>query len=120
MGWELEEAEEKAERSKKTRIEILYSKLGEECVAGCNRRWLEMAVGVLERNNIKQADFAEVVRNGLEKARDKYCNVYLKGPSNCAKTFVLNPLNTVYNTFSNPATTTFAWVGAEESRAPVS
>ena len=115
VGWELGEAEEKAERSKKTRIEILYSKLGEECVAGCNRRWLEMAVAVLERNNIKQADFAEAVRNGLEKGRGKYRNVYLKGPANCAKTFLLNPLNTVYNTFSNPATTTFAWVGAEEA-----
>ena len=113
--WKLEEAEEKAERSKKTRIEILYSKLGEECVAGCNRHWLEMAVAVLERNNIKQADFAEAVRNGLEKGRGKYRNAYLKGPANCAKTFLLNPLNTVYNTFSNPATTTFAWVGSEEA-----
>ena len=92
--WKLEEAEEKAERSKKTQIEILYIKLGEECVAGCNRHWLEMAVAVLERNNIKQADFAEAVRNGLEKGRGKYRNVYLKGPANCAKTFLLNPLNT--------------------------
>ena len=37
------------------------------------------------------------------------------GPANCGKTFLLNPLNIVYTTFSNPATTTFAWVGAENA-----
>ena len=111
----MEESEEKAERSKKTRIEILYSQLCEECVAGCNRRWLEMAVDVFERNNIKQEDFGEAVRNVLEKGRGKYRNVYLKGPANCAKTFLLNPLTTVFKAFCNPASTTFAWVGAEEA-----
>ena len=28
---------------------------------------------------------------------------------------MLNPLNTIYKTFSNPASTTFAWVGTEQS-----
>ena len=31
VGWELEEAEGKMERSKKSRAEILYSQLGKEC-----------------------------------------------------------------------------------------
>ena len=31
------------------------------------------------------------------------------------KEFLLNPLNRIYNAFSNPATTTFAWVGAEHA-----
>ena len=109
------ESEEKAECSKKVRIEILYSQLSEVCVAGGNRCWLEMAVAVLERKNIKQEDFGEAVRNVIEKGRGKYQNVYLKVPANCTKTFLLNPLTTVFNTFCNPASTTFAWVGAEEA-----
>ena len=37
------------------------------------------------------------------------------GAANCGKTFLLNPLNVIYNTFSNPACTSFAWVGAEKA-----
>ena len=51
----------------------------------------------------------------LEQGRGKYRNVYLKGPANCGKTFLLNPINLIYNAFRNPATTTFAWIGAEQS-----
>ena len=35
--------------------------------------------------------------------------------SNSAKTFVLNPLTSVYTTFYNPACTSFARVGAEDA-----
>ena len=49
----------------------------------------------------------------LEKGRGKYRNILLTGPANCGKTFILNPLNVVYKTFSNPASTSFAWIGVE-------
>ena len=114
VGWELEEAEGKMERSKKSRAEILYSQLRKECVVGCDRRWLQMALNLLERNNIAGDEFSEI-RNPLDKGRGKYRNLYLKGPSNCGKTFLLNSLTSIYNTFCNPASTTFAWVGAEEA-----
>ena len=39
------------------------------------------------------------------------------GPANSAKTFLLQPLTVIFETFSNPATATFAWVGAEHSEA---
>ena len=115
VGWELEEAEKTLERNKLSRIDILYRHLGDECVAGCAGQWIEMAKEVLDRNNIRREDFAQAVRTLLEKGRGKYRNVYLKGPCNCAKTFLLNPLNTVFKTFSNPASTTFAWLGAQEA-----
>lgn len=38
-----------------------------------------------------------------------------QGPANTGKTFLLNPLNTIYKSFTNPATSTFAWVGAEKA-----
>ena len=53
------------------------------------------------------------MRELLEKGRGKYRNIFLKGPANCGKTFLLNPLTVIYRTFLNPASTTFAWVGAE-------
>lgn len=34
-------------------------------------------------------------------------------PANTGKTFLLNPLNIVYKSFTYPPTVTFAWVGAE-------
>ena len=49
----------------------------------------------------------------LEKGRGKYRNIFLKGPANCGKTFLLNPLTVIYRTFLNPASTRFSWVGAE-------
>ena len=50
----------------------------------------------------------------LAKGRGKYRNILLKRPANCGKTFILKPLNSIFHTFSNPATTTFAWVGAQD------
>ena len=37
------------------------------------------------------------------------------GLANCGKTFILNPFGIIYNTFCNPACSSFAWVGAEDA-----
>ena len=113
IGWELEGAEQKMEHSKRSRTEILYSQIGKEWVVGCEGRWLQMARNLLQRNNISWEQFSEAIRDLLDKGRGKYRNLYLKGPSNCGKTFLLNPLSHIYNTFCNAASTTCAWVGAE-------
>ena len=68
---------------------------------GCLGKWLVMAIDILNRNGIDVTVFAEAVRILLEKGRGKYHNIYLKGPTNCGKTFLLDPLNVIYNTFSN-------------------
>ena len=59
--------------------------------------------------------FTEAVKNLLEQRREKFHNILIKGPANTGKTFLLNPLNTVYKSYTNPATSTFAWVGAEKA-----
>ena len=115
VGWEMEEAEQKLERSKLTRLQILYAKLNEPCVPECDGKWLEMAKNILQRNGICSEEFAEAVVTLLDKDRGKYRNLYIKGPTNCGKTFLLNPLTLVFFAFSNPATTTFAWMGAEQA-----
>ena len=68
-----------------------------------------MAQEVQTCNDIAHDEFAQEVRN---------VEIFLliKGPANCAKTFLLNPLNAVYKKFPNPVTTTFAGLGAENAK----
>ena len=51
------------------------------------------------------------VKDLLLHGRGKNRNLLLTGPTNCGKSFLLNPLKVIYQTFCNPATGTFAWVG---------
>lgn len=115
VGWEMEEAEENLRRSKLTRTEIIQEAFQGECIEGCHGQWLELAEDILRRNSIPKTTFAGAIRTLLEKGRGKYRNLFIKGPANCGKTLLLNPLNSIYRTFTNPATTTFAWVGAESA-----
>ena len=70
---------------------------------------------ILDCSGISQQSFAEAVTNLLELGRGKFRNIRLVGPANSAKTFLLQPLTVIFETFSNPATATFAWVGAEHA-----
>ena len=74
-----------------------------------------MAQETLERNNIQAPEIAKAVKVLLLKGRGKHRNLMIVGPANCGKTFMLNPLCSIFNCFENPASTTFAWVGAESA-----
>ena len=65
------------------------------------------------------ADFSQAVSDLLDNGRAKYRNVLTVGPANCGKTFMLKPLNLVFDCFNNPASTTFSWVGAEQAEVIV-
>ena len=80
------------------------------CVDQCNGQWLQCANQILRWNDVSREAFSQAV-----KGRGKFRNILIKGPANTGKTFLLNPLNVVYRSFSNPATSTFAWVGAEKA-----
>ena len=111
--WEIEEAKAKLERAKKTRMELLQEARRSECAKGCNGDWLSCAEEILHNNGLSVEYFGEVVRDLLSKGRGKFRNIMLTGPANCGKTFLLNPLTLIFNTFCNPASGTFAWIGAE-------
>lgn len=112
-GWEMTNAEATLERSKLSRVEVLQKATAEACV--CEEEWRACAEDILAKNQIAPAVFATSVMNLLKVGRGKYNNVMIVGPANCGKTFILNPLTNIYKTFSNPATGSFAWVGAEEA-----
>lgn len=109
------EAKMTIERQSKTRIELLREHKDRNCVDGCGGRWLTLATDILQRNGIPNATFSRAVWELLEKGRGKYRNILITGPANCGKTFILLPITVIFYAFSNPATNTFAWVGAEKA-----
>lgn len=114
-AWEMHTAKERLSRSKKTRLELLRDCNKGQCVDGCDGQWLVCAEEVLKNNGVIASSFGESVFDLLVKGRGKYRNIMIVGPANCGKTFLLNPINKIFKTFSNPACTSFAWVGAEEA-----
>ena len=72
---------------------------------------MECAVTLIHQNGILLSAFADSIYSALKLGRGKYQNIFIHGPANSGKTFILS----VYDTFCNPATGTFAWVGAEKA-----
>lgn len=114
-AWEMEGAKPKQLRMAKSRLQILDEAANESCKCQPVLQWNELAVQLLKNNGIAPESFANAMKELLLKGRGKYRNIMLTGPANCGKTFLLNPLNKIYKTFTNPASTSFAWVGAEEA-----
>ena len=112
--WEITNAQAKLDRSKRTQIEIPEEAAQGQCASSCNAEWLACASEVLEQNGIHREAFTTTVRELLEKGRSKFRNIMICSPANSGKTFLLNPLTSIYDTFSSPAPTSFAWDGAED------
>ena len=72
-----------------------------------------MAKEILCNNKINAYVFAEAICTLLKLGQGKNCNILLVGPANCGKTFVLNPLTEIYDTFLNPSSSKYAFIGAE-------
>ena len=113
---EMTNAQDKLERSKKTRLELLQEVALGNCVTGCEGKWLTCALEVLQQNGICRETFTGAIRDLLHQGHSKFRNIMICGPANLVKTFILNPLSSVYTTFCNPACMSFAWVGAEDAK----
>ena len=109
--WELETAKEKQERASMSRIDILKEQLSVGCT--CEGQWLECALQILDKNCIDRSVFANAIVKLLVMGRGKGRNIYITGPANCGKTFILDPLRVVYDSFLSPATCSYAWLGVE-------
>ena len=112
LVWEMETAKEKQERAQLTRLEILREQLNSLCV--CNGEWLECALEILEKNGIERVLFADAVATLLALGRGNGRNIYITGPANCGKTFILDPLRIIFSTFLLPASCLYAWLGVED------
>jgi hypothetical protein len=114
-AWEMDSAQQTQERQCKTRIELLNEAYRGECTCSTIQQWHNCALQLLSNNSIAIDNFAKCVKELLTKGRGKFRNIMLTGPANCGKTFLLDPLNKIFHTFTNPASTSFAWVGAEKA-----
>ena len=113
--WEMENVRIELARKQKSRMELLREFLDKDCVENCNGQWLAYALQTLQRNNFGVGEFSTAVRRLLQLGRGKHRNILITGPSNCGKSFMLNPLTKVFRSFTNPAQGTFAWIGAEKA-----
>lgn len=112
---ELTFAQERLERSKKSRVQLLKEHFTKPCVDGCHGAWLRAAKEILQSNDIPREVFCSAVYDALDKGRGKYRNVFIYGPANCGKTFLISPVKTIYECFVNPASGSFAWIGIESA-----
>ena len=87
------------------------------CVETCENscKWLKCAREILRNNSINGFVYAAALRECLVKGRRKNNNVIIKGPTNCGKSFMLNPLEIIFKAFVNPTSTRYAWVGLDEA-----
>ena len=116
MAWRMARAVAKVSNLARPRLESLRTALSEECIPECQGLWLRCALDLLARNNINRYVYADAMRAALEKGRGKDRNIYLVGPGNTGKTFLLKPMLKIYpEAFSNPASSHFSWIGAEEA-----
>lgn len=70
---------------------------------------------ILDKNGISPVFFSTAVKESLLKGSGKNRNLLITGNANCGKTFLLNPLTVIYDTFCNPATGSFASVGVDKA-----
>ena len=84
-------------------------------IDGCEMEWYICSHDILQKNGINPYVYAHVIRDLLIHGRGTFRNAMITGTENCVKTFVLKPLEIIYNAFSNPSNDKYAWVGADNA-----
>ena len=84
-------------------------------MAGRDVEWYICSRDILQKNSINPYTSADAIRHLLIHGRGRFRNVMISGPANCGKTFMLKPLEIIYNAFSNPVNDKYALVGAEKA-----
>ena len=94
--WDMHKAPQREAVEIVTRMEKLNRLAEKECSAECNGQWFKCATEVLQWNNINKFVFSAAIRELLKKGRKKRLNIFLIGPSNCGKSFLLEPLEVFF------------------------
>ena len=116
-AWLMHNSVDKHRELSRNRMDVIREFIEEkECI--CQGLWLECALDVLKRNDINKYVYAHAFRTLLQKGRGKHRNIILVGEHDCAKTFLIDPLPTVFpHSFSNPASSGFSWLGVDTAQA---
>ena len=114
--WKIQDAKASLAPRNTPRMDTIRKAAAAECVDACGGEWLECALQVLGKNGLHPIVFAEAVRDLLVNGRGKHRNIFIAGPADCAKTFILAPLPKK-PTFSNPADNKYSWLDVENAEA---
>ena len=85
----MHDAVEKENSETISRTEKLFSTGNQESIAICNGKWLQAEWQVLSWRNINKIFVTAAVHKFLEKSCKKRPNIFLVGPFNCGKNFLL-------------------------------
>ena len=96
-------------------MDVVYEYSKWQCAPECQGSWFECATQVLNQNGVAPVKFASSVRELLTNGRGTNRNLFITGPTNCGKTFLLKPLQTMFNTFSNLANDKYAFVAVADA-----
>ena len=69
----------------------------------------------LKNSRLHPAVYVTAVGERLTVGRGKYRNIIIMRPSNCSKTFLIKPLESIFQIFANPASDKYAWVRAHDA-----
>ena len=77
---------------------------------------MEIAKETLRNNWIDYDEFSRSLYFALRDGREKHLNIMLYGPADCGKSILLDPICDILpGVFTNPANSTFGWMGVENS-----
>lgn len=113
-AWHLQNARKEIAAQNQSRMDVVSKSAAKPCSSKCNGQWYQCAIEVLRNNNINTYVYADALRELLRKGRGKFRNLMLIGPTNCGKTFLLSPLQTLFSAFSNPSNDKYAWIGVDK------
>lgn len=111
-------ADENVRLSRTSRMEIVKSVLSSgECSCKEKGMWLTLAYDICDKNRIDAETIKTAFYELLVGGRKKHKNIILVGESNCAKTFLVQPLSIVFTrTFNTPPSSTFGWLDADTAQ----
>lgn len=112
-AWSMKHAASDLREKAKSRSEKLEEAGKRKC--NCSGQWARMATQIMSWNGINLQTFCDAVLELLNLGRGKNRNLYLCGPANCGKSFLLEPLEQIYRCFTTPASNKYAWTGVDDA-----
>ena len=115
-AWKMQRAEESVADMRKDRLQRLREAQEGRCTSDtCT--WYDRAVEVLRLNNIDIGVYAKALFDCLVEGRRKERNVMLIGSANTGKTFMLKPLQVIFQDklFENPSSDKYGWLHVQDA-----
>lgn len=100
--------------SKTTHMELIRKHANSStCIDGYDSQCLQCAQEMWQNNQIHPIAFFTALSERVSQSRDDFSNIVIAGQIIQDKTFLSLFIQTISNTFSNPANNKYSWLGSE-------